>query len=128
LQILRQYRRPLLRCLAQTRNPALAHHVHRAQRLGKWVLINEDAYKSIIETQAQMAALRTVRESLKREPAWNFSRLSDKQLRSRRRRVEQDLVEQEQSTRQELEDLRLECERLSALQRRWESKHRGAKE
>ncbi len=87
-----------------------------------------DMIKSIIETQAQMAALRTVRESLKREPAWNFSRLSDKQLRSRRRRVEQDLVEQEQSTRQELEDLRLECERLSALQRRWESKHRGAKE
>jgi hypothetical protein len=69
-----------------------------------------------------------LRNSLKREPAWNFSGLKDKQLRSRRLRVEKDLAAQEESIRQELDDLRAECRRLSALQQRWESKHSGGAE
>jgi hypothetical protein len=81
---------------------------------------------SLIETQAQMEALRMLRNSLKREPAWNFSRLTDKQLRSRHLRVEKDLAAQEESIGQELEDLNAECNRLSVLQQRWESKHVGA--
>ena len=84
---------------------------------------------SFIETQAQIEALRMLQNSLKREPAWNFSRLKDKQLRSRHMRVEKDLAAQEESIRQELDDLRAECRRLSALQQRWESKrYRGAEQ
>jgi hypothetical protein len=83
---------------------------------------------SLIETQAQMEALRVLRNSLKREPAWNFSRLTNKQLRSRQVRVEKDLAAQEESIRQELDHLRVECRRLSACQQRWESKHLGAAE
>jgi hypothetical protein len=83
---------------------------------------------SLIETQAQIEALRILRNSLKREPAWNFSRLSDRQLRSRQLRVEKDLAAQEESVRQELDDLRAECRRLAALQQRWESKHHVATE
>jgi len=33
-----RHRRPLLRRMAKARKPALAHHVNRAQRMGKWVL------------------------------------------------------------------------------------------
>ncbi len=83
---------------------------------------------SFIETQAQIEALRMLQNSLKREPAWNFSRLKIKQLRSRHMRVEKDLAAQEESIRQELDDLRAECKRLSALQQRWESKRRGGAE
>jgi hypothetical protein len=83
---------------------------------------------SLIETQAQLEALRVLRNSLKREPAWNFSRLTNKQLRSRQVRVEKDLAAQEESIRQELDHLRVECRRLSAWQQRWESKHLGAAE
>lgn len=45
LQVLRGYRRSLLRCMENARKPALAHHVNRTQRMGQWVLINESAYK-----------------------------------------------------------------------------------
>lgn len=83
---------------------------------------------SLFETQAQMEALRILRNSLKREPGWNFSRLTDKQLLSRKVRVEKDLAAQEESIQEELDDLRAECRRLSVLQQRWESKHRGAAE
>jgi Plasmid pRiA4b ORF-3-like protein len=83
---------------------------------------------SLIETQAQIEALRMLRNSLKREPAWNFSRLTDKQLRSRHLRVEKDLTAQEESIRRELDDLHAECSRLSVLQQRWESKHHRAAE
>jgi hypothetical protein len=83
---------------------------------------------TLIETQAQMEALRVLKSSLKREPAWNFSRLTEKQIRSRRVRVEKDLATQEESIRQELDDIRAECKRLSALQQRWESKHRAVAE
>jgi hypothetical protein len=83
---------------------------------------------SFIETQAQMEALHVLRNSLKREPAWNFSRLKDKQLRSRHLRVEKDLAAQEESIRQELDDLRAECRRLAALQQHWESKRFGGAE
>jgi hypothetical protein len=84
---------------------------------------------SLVETQAQMEALRMLRNSLKREPVWNFSRLTDKQLRSRHLRVEKDLAAQEESIRQELDDLRAECSRLFVLQQRWESKqHRAAEQ
>jgi len=69
-----------------------------------------------------------LQNSLKREPVWNFSRLKDKQLRSRHMRVEKDLAAQEESIRQELDDLRAECRRLSALQQRWESERRGEAE
>jgi curved DNA-binding protein CbpA len=81
---------------------------------------------AIIEAQAQIAALRALRDSLKREPAWNFSRLTAKQLQSRRVRVEKDLVEQEATIREQLEELRRQCEHFSALRQRWESKNRGA--
>jgi Plasmid pRiA4b ORF-3-like protein len=78
-----------------------------------------DMIVSTIETQAQIAALHALRASLKREPAWNFSRLTAKQLRSRQARVEKNLIEQEESVREELDDLRAECERFSGLQQRW---------
>lgn len=39
------YPRPLLRSLEQGRRPALAHHVHRTQRLGPWVLISAGWYQ-----------------------------------------------------------------------------------
>jgi hypothetical protein len=87
-----------------------------------------DIIASILETQAQITALQVLRESLKREPAWNFCRLTLKQLRSRQLRVEKDLIEQEEAIQEELEQLRNECERLSALQQRWETKNRGAAE
>lgn len=83
---------------------------------------------SFIETQTQIEALRMLQNSLKSEPAWNFSRLKDKQLRSRHMRVEKDLAAQEESIRQELDDLRAECRRLSALRQRWESKRYGGAE
>jgi hypothetical protein len=83
---------------------------------------------SFIETQAQIEALHMLRNSLKREPAWNFSRLKIKQLRSRHMRVEKDLAAQEESLRQELADLRAECRRLAALQQRWESRRHGGAE
>jgi hypothetical protein len=84
---------------------------------------------SLIETLAQTEALRMLRNSLKREPAWNFSRLTDKQLRSRYLRVEKDLAAQEESIRRELDNLHAECSRLSVLQHRWESKpHRAAEQ
>jgi pRiA4b ORF-3-like protein len=83
---------------------------------------------SLIETQAQLEALRVLKSSLKRQPAWNFSRLTEKQLRSRQMRVEKDLVAQEESIRHELDRLRVECRRLSMLQQRWESKHCGTAE
>jgi hypothetical protein len=83
---------------------------------------------SLIEVQAQMEALRALRTSLKREPAWNFSKLTAKQLRSREVRVEKDLTAQEKSIEQELDALRQECRRLLSLQQRWESKHRRTAE
>ena len=83
---------------------------------------------SFLETQAQIEALRMLRNSLKREPAWNFSRLKIKQLRARHMRAEKDLAAQEESIRQALDNLRTECRRLSALQQRWESKHSGGAE
>jgi hypothetical protein len=83
---------------------------------------------SFIETQAQIEALHMLRNSLKREPAWNFSRLKIKQLRSRHMRVEKDLAAQEESLRQELADLRAECRRFAALQQRWESRRHGGAE
>ncbi|MBO9102266.1 hypothetical protein J5289_19465 [Rhizobium sp. B230/85] len=43
-QIIRRHCRSLLRCLAKARNPAVAHNVNWAQRMGKWVLVSEDAY------------------------------------------------------------------------------------
>lgn len=46
LQILRRHCRSLLRCLAKARKPALAHHVYRAQRMDKWVLISDRPYKA----------------------------------------------------------------------------------
>jgi hypothetical protein len=87
-----------------------------------------DMIAAAMETEAQIAALLALRESLKREPAWNFSRLSKKQLRSRQTRVEKDLAKQEGSIREELEDLQAQCQRFSALQQRWETKHRGSVE
>lgn len=87
-----------------------------------------DMISSILETQAQIAALQMLRESLKREPAWNFSRIKNKQLRSRQARVEKELIEQEESILEELQELRNECERLAGLQRRWESKRQGTAE
>ncbi|MGE6744252.1 HEAT repeat domain-containing protein, partial [Allorhizobium pseudoryzae] len=39
-------------CLAKARKPALAHHVHRAQRMGKGVLVSEDAYNNDSAAQA----------------------------------------------------------------------------
>ena len=39
LQILRRHRRPLLLCLEQTPQPAMAHHVHRHAPVGPWVII-----------------------------------------------------------------------------------------
>jgi hypothetical protein len=83
---------------------------------------------SFLETQAQIEALRMLRNSLKREPAWNFSRLKIKQLRARHMRAEKDLAAQEESIQQALDNLRAECTRLSALQQRWESKHSGGAE
>jgi hypothetical protein len=87
-----------------------------------------DMIAGVIETRAQIAALLALRESLKREPAWNFSRLSKKQLRSRELRIERDLAKQEESIRRELEGLRAQCERLAALKQSWESKNRAAVE
>jgi hypothetical protein len=84
-----------------------------------------DMIAAIIETQAQIAALRALRDSLKREPAWNFSRLTAKQLQSRRVRMEKDLIEQEASIREQLADLQRQCEHFSALRQRWESKNLG---
>jgi Plasmid pRiA4b ORF-3-like protein len=84
-----------------------------------------DMIAAIIETETQIAALRALRDSLKREPAWNFSRLTAKQLQSRRIRVEKDLVEQEASIREQLEELRRQCEHFSELRQRWEAKNRG---
>src|SRR5229473_4079777 len=45
LQILRRYRRSLLRFLEQAHRSAMAHHVHRLARLGSWVLVSEGWYK-----------------------------------------------------------------------------------
>ena len=44
LQILRRYRRPLLRRLEQARRSTLAHHVHRTAPMGAPVLINGTWY------------------------------------------------------------------------------------
>ena len=44
LQILRRYRRPLLRCLEQAHRPPLENHVHRTAPMGTSVLINEKWY------------------------------------------------------------------------------------
>src|SRR3712207_599628 len=42
--VLRGHRRPLLPRLEQARRPAVAHHVHRAARLGAGVLISGTWY------------------------------------------------------------------------------------
>ncbi len=83
---------------------------------------------AIFETQAQTSALQMLRNNLKREPAWSFSRLTPKQLRSRRARVEKDIAAQEEIAREELEALRAECTRLARRQSRWEAKHKGSAE
>src|SRR5713226_6697227 len=44
LQILRRYRRSLLRFLEQAHRSAMAHHVHRLAQLGSWVLVSEGWY------------------------------------------------------------------------------------
>lgn len=36
--------------LAKAPKPALAHHVHRTKRMGKWVLISEDPYERSMAT------------------------------------------------------------------------------
>jgi hypothetical protein len=87
-----------------------------------------DIITSILETQTQITALQVLRESLKREPEWNFCRLSNRQLQSRKVRVEKDLIEQEGFLLKELQNLRDECQRLAELQQRWESKRQGAAE
>src|SRR5277367_1463806 len=44
LQILRRYRRPLLRRLEQAHRSALADHIHRTARMGLCVMISECWY------------------------------------------------------------------------------------
>ena len=44
-QIIRRYRRPVLRGLEQPHRSAVENHVHRATQMGSWVLINAGWYK-----------------------------------------------------------------------------------
>ncbi len=81
---------------------------------------------ALFETEAQTAALHLLRNSLKREPAWNFSRLTPKQLRARRAHMEKEIAAQEELAREELEALRAECARLEGIQTRWEAKHKAS--
>ena len=76
----------------------------------------------ILETQAQIASLTMLRDTFRRELAWNFSRLTGKKLRSRQDRMARELAAQEATAREELEELRAECARLGKAQERWESK------
>ncbi len=38
-QVIRRYRRPVLRSLEQAHRSAMDNHVHRATQMGSWVLI-----------------------------------------------------------------------------------------
>ena len=78
----------------------------------------------ILETRAQIASLSVLRDTFRREPAWNFSRLTGKKIRSRHDRMARDLAAQEATAREELEELRAECTRLEKVQERWEVKRR----
>jgi Plasmid pRiA4b ORF-3-like protein len=83
---------------------------------------------AFFETKAQITSLDHLRRSLKRELAWNFSRLTEKQLQARQVRLEKDLRQQEQASVHRLAELRAACNRLAALQTRWEAGNRSATE
>jgi hypothetical protein len=82
----------------------------------------QEIINRIFETQAQIASLNVLRNTFRREPAWNFSRLTGKKLRSRQNRMERELAAQEAAVYEELEELRVECARLEKAQERWEAK------
>jgi hypothetical protein len=82
----------------------------------------QEIINRIFETQAQIASLSVLRNTFRHEPAWNFSRLTGKKLRSRQNRVERELAAQEAAVREELEEVRTECARLKKAQERWEAK------
>jgi hypothetical protein len=88
----------------------------------------QEIINRIVETRAQIASLNVLRDAFRREPAWNFSRLTGKKLRTRQDRMERELTAQEAAAREELKELRAECARLEKAQERWEAKRRNRSE
>jgi hypothetical protein len=78
--------------------------------------------EAIADAAMQLEAVHMSRERVAKEPSWNFCRLSERRKKGRRRRVTNELDQEENSLRNQLAELQRECSMLEEQADRWESR------